>query len=182
MRYTGDSAFGGHATGQASAAWALFGGGTILRASFGQGFKAPSLYELYSQYGTASLRPETSNGGDAGVEQRFWGGRASVQATYFRRDSRQLIDFFSCPFGVAAAGRCIAQPFGYYANIARTRAQGVEAQGALRPLAGLELTANYTFTDAVDRSPGSPTYGQELARRPRTLANAQASYVWPVRS
>ena len=46
--------FGSHFTGQAAAAWDL-PTGTILRASWGQGFKAPSLFQLYSQYGTLGL-------------------------------------------------------------------------------------------------------------------------------
>lgn len=179
VRYTGDSSFGGHATGQASAAWSLFGAGTVLRASFGQGFKAPSLYQLYSPYGNGGLRPETSNGGDVGVEQRFWSNRASLQATYFRRDSDQLIAFASCPPG--AGGRCVAQPGGYYDNTARARAQGVEVQGAVRPLEGVDVTANYTWTDATDRSPGSSTFGRELAHRPRDTANLGASYLWPIK-
>ena len=49
VRYDDHSTFGGHVVGQGSAAWSLNQGDTILRASWGQGFKAPSLYELFSR-------------------------------------------------------------------------------------------------------------------------------------
>ena len=47
--------FGGKTLGQAAVAWSLNQGATVLRASFGQGFKAPSLYQLYSEYGNTCL-------------------------------------------------------------------------------------------------------------------------------
>ena len=175
LRYDDHSTFGGHATGQASAAWSLNGGDTVLRASWGQGFKAPSLYELYSQYGSPGLKPEQANGWDAGVEQQFWDRRIDLQATYFRRDTDNLIVFLECPT-ICANGQ-----FGAYANVDRARAYGVELTGAVHPLPGLDVTANYTFTDTQDRSPGSATFGESLPHIPRDMANAEVSYVWPIR-
>ncbi|MDB5483644.1 MAG: TonB-dependent receptor [Caulobacteraceae bacterium] len=178
-RYDDHSTFGGHATGQASAAWRLNGGDTILRASFGQGFKAPSLFQLYSPFGNLTLRPEEANGWDAGIEQRFLAGRVDLQASYFGRETRNLIDFVSC-FGIttgACAGNTVG---GFYDNIARTSAQGVEVQATWRASDRLTLAGNYTYDHDVDRSPGSPTRGLQLARRPRNTANLTASYVWPV--
>ena len=60
--------YGGHGTGQFAAAYVLPDQTTVLRASFGQGFKAPALYQLYSNYGNQALQPETANSWDAGVE------------------------------------------------------------------------------------------------------------------
>ncbi|MDP9103984.1 MAG: TonB-dependent receptor [Pseudomonadota bacterium] len=175
VRYDDHSTFGGHTTGQFGAAWSLNGGDTVLRATWGQGFKAPSLYQLFSQYGNATLRPEEAHGWDAGVQQRFLGGKVDVQATYFNRDTTNLIGF-------AATPACTArQFFGCYNNTARAEARGVELSGAVRPLDGLELTANYTYTDATDRSPGAATFGKDLARRPHDTANLAATYVWPVK-
>lgn len=179
VRYDDHSTFGGAVTGQASAAWALNGGDTVLRASYGRGFKAPTLFQLYSLYGNLGLAPEEADGWDAGVEQKLWSGRARVQATYFGRDTTDLITFVSC-FGFASA-RCKLQPSGYYDNIARTEAQGVELAASVRPIDGLEFAANYTFTDARDRSPGAATFGKELAQRPLDTANLSVAYVWPVK-
>ncbi len=54
--------FGQHYVGQVAAAWSL-PSSTVLRASWSQGYKAPSLYELYSPYGNTTLKPEESTGG-----------------------------------------------------------------------------------------------------------------------
>ena len=171
VRYDDHSTFGDHVTGQASAAWRLNGGDTILRASFGQGFKAPSLYELYSIYGNTALRPEEANGWDAGVEQHFFNGKVIVQATYFGRETRNLIQFAPTD----------TPPFGAYQNVAKAQAEGAELELAWQVTQALNLTANYTFDDDEDRSPGSPTRGQQLIRRPKNSANLAATYVWPVK-
>jgi len=180
LRYDQQTTVGRHLTGQASAAWSLNGGDTILRASFGQGFKAPSLYQLYSEYGNLALRPEQANGWDLGVEQRFWDGRVIAQATYFGRETHDLIEFVSC-YGVTT-GACKTNTVGgYYDNVARALAQGAELQATWRVTTRLDLSANYTLDDDEDRSPGSPTEGYQLARRPKNSANLAAGYVWPIK-
>jgi len=172
-RYDHHSVYGGHEDSQLAAAWVLNDSRTILRASFGQGFKAPSLYQLYSDYGNPALRPELAQSWDAGIEQHAWDGRLQLSATYFQASSRDLIEFFDC---TTPAGLCATDPYGYYANIARALARGAELQGALEATAQLSLALNYTYTYTADRSPGSPTYGQELLRRPEDAANASATY------
>lgn len=179
-RYDKHDIYGGHSTGQFAAAWALNDGHTLLRASFGQGFKAPSLYQLFSNYGNKDLEPEQANSWDAGIEQHAWDGRVLLSATYFNRDSRNLIEFFDC---FAMLGPlCATHPSGgYYDNIARASAHGVEWQAAVNPSERLSLSANYTLTDTENRSPGSSTYGNELPRRPKNAANFLATYHWPSR-
>jgi vitamin B12 transporter len=179
LRYDDHATFGGHVTGQASAAWSLNHDNTVLRASWGQGFKAPSLYQLYSEYGDPDLKPEQADGWDAGVEQRFWDRRIDVRATYFSRDTTNLIGFIDC-FSVIKP-LCSTHLFGFYDNIARASAQGVELSGAVNPVARLTITANYTYTDAIDRSAGATSFGRMLPRIPRDMANAEVGYVWPFR-
>lgn len=179
LRRDDHDTFGEHITGQASAAWSLFDGSTVLRTSWGQGFKAPTLYQLYSFYGNTDVKPEQAEGWDSSVEQRFWQGRAVVQATYFGRDSTNLIGFVSCP-SAGRTGRCVTQPNGYYSNTARAETRGVELSGVVKPVQGLQVAANYTYTDAKDRSPTSINKGRELVRRPRDMANVTASYQLPV--
>jgi vitamin B12 transporter len=179
-RYDRHDVYGGHSTGQFAAAWTLEDSRTVLRASFGQGFKAPSLYQLYSNYGNQALQPEIANSWDAGVEHHAWDGRVVLSAAYFNRDSRDLIEFFDCT-PQSPQPLCATDPFGYYANVARASARGAELQAAVNPSDRLSLTANYTLTDAQDRSPGSATFGNQLPRRPKSSANAMAAYRWPSR-
>ncbi len=177
-RYDRHNVYGGHTTGEVAAAWVLNDDRTVLRSSFGQGFKAPSLYQLYSQYGNPGLQPEQSHSWDAGIEQHALGDRLILSGTYFQSDSHHLIDFFDCP---ASSALCATRPFGYYANIASTRARGAELQATFNATEAWSLSANYTFTDATDRSPGAATYGDELPRRPRDAGNLSATYRWPSR-
>jgi vitamin B12 transporter len=181
-RYDRHSLFGGHSTGQLAAAWVIPDSQTILRASFGQGFKAPSLYQLYSAngIGNTALLPETATSWDAGVEQHALNGQIVLAATYFHRDSHDLIDFFECPGFMVGSPQCVAAVFGgYYANIDQATAHGFELQAAYRPDDALSINANYTITDTENQSPGSPSFGNELPRRPHSEGNASVSYRWP---
>ncbi|MGH8291490.1 MAG: TonB-dependent receptor plug domain-containing protein [Steroidobacteraceae bacterium] len=175
-RYDRHDVYGGHGTGQFAAAWVLPDRTTVLRASFGQGFEAPSLYELYSNYGNRALRPETANSWDTGIEHHALQDRLVVSATYFQRTSRDLINFFDC---TTPSPLCATEPFGYYANIERSFAHGVELAGSLMTTEQLSIMANYTWTDTEDVSPGSSTYGNELPRRPADTGNATVKYLWP---
>ena len=178
-RYDHHNVYGGHATGQFAAAWVLPDEDTVLRASFGQGFKAPALYQLYSNYGNRALQPETANSWDAGIEHHALENRLIASATYFQRTSRDLISFFDC---FSAPGPlCATEPYGYYANIARPRAHGIELAGSVRATEQLSFTTNYTWTDTEDISPGSATYGNGLPRRPADAGNAAVSYLWAFR-
>jgi vitamin B12 transporter len=178
LRYDDHSTFGGHVVGQASAAWSLNQGNTILRASWGQGFKAPSLYELYSAYGNTALRPEEATGWDGGVEQRLWSGRIDLQATFFHRDTDHLIEFADC--ASVATPQCADGRYGFYENINKATAEGVELTADVKPVDGLDLNANYTYLDDKNRSPGAD-FNDDLPRRPDNTANLTASYVWPIK-
>ncbi len=147
-----------------------------IRASFGEGFKAPTLFQLLSDYGNAGLKPETSRSFDLGFDFGGAGQPVSLAATFYRRDSKNLIAYVSC----ASLGRCVDRPFGLYDNIARARAQGLELQATARPLDELELQAVYTFTETENRTAGSTQRGNQLARRPRHAATFVVDWrLWP---
>ena len=175
-RHDDHDQFGGKTTFGADAALALTTG-TTLRASYGEGFKAPTLYQLYSNFGTRSLRPETAKSYDLGVEQSALDGAVRASATYFHRDTRNQIDFRSCSAAerATAGSICVGRPFGTYDNIARTRAEGVELALALRPVEGFTVQGSYSFIDSQNRSPGA-NLGKDLARRPHDSASLSADY------
>ncbi len=152
--------FGSHTTFGANAALALRTG-TTVRASYGEGFKAPTLYQLFSEYGDRDLDPETARNFDIGIEQAFLDDRARVGVTYFNRRTRNQIDFDLGTFT--------------YQNIARAEADGVEFTLALRPVDALTLTANYSYIHTENRAIGA-NYGKDLARRPKQTASVNADY------
>jgi vitamin B12 transporter len=168
--------FGQHYTGQAAVAWSL-PSSTVLRASVAQGYKAPSLFQLYSPYGNPALNPEQSSGGDAGVEQHLWNDRVTLSATYFLTHFKNLIEFEDCP-GSPLCG-IVGGDFGYYANFDRAKASGVELQASATLTSALAVSANYSHIKTADDTPGSSTYGQQLFQRPEDAANLSLSYTWP---
>ncbi len=159
------SQFGGVTTFGANANLGLADGKTWLRAAFGQGFRAPSLYQLYDTFsGYAGLAPERSESIDVGLDRRFAKGRGRFALTLFRRNTRQQIDFDNSTFR--------------YFNLARTQAQGVEVELTVTPLHGLDLQIAYSLVDTRDRAPGSPRYNQHLARRPVHGLSASIDRRW----
>lgn len=161
VRHDDHEQFGSETTVGADAALAL-DTGTTIRATYGEGFKAPTLFQLYGGFiGNDQLTPERARNYGAGIEQAFLDGRARIGATYFRRRTRDQIDFDLGTFT--------------YGNIARTRAEGVELELALRPVDALTVGANYSYIDAENRSPGS-NVGNDLARRPRHSVSVNADY------
>ncbi|MDP3907442.1 TonB-dependent siderophore receptor [Novosphingobium sp.] len=151
--------FGSHWTFGANGAVEL-AGDLRLRASFGEGFKAPTLYQLYGYGGNVALRPETSTAFDAGVELGDRGGYRHFAVTLFRRDSRNLIDY--------------VWPTGYF-NTARARAEGVEAELTGELTEGLRGYASYSYTKSVNRQTG-----KDLARRPRHAFSTGLEWTTPL--
>jgi vitamin B12 transporter len=174
LRHDDHDTFGTRTLGQAAVAWSLNGGHTILRASFGQGFKAPTLFQLFSTFGNKALRPEEADSWDGGVEQRLMNGNVVVSAIGFGRKTKNQIDFVGCP------GNPFCKPatFGVYDNIASTKASGVELAAAAT-IGDVSLQANYTYTDTENTARGNVNVGKVLARRPKNTANLSLSYTWP---
>jgi vitamin B12 transporter len=177
LRHDDHNRFGGATTFGASGVFTPGQSGTIFRASYAEGFKAPSLFQLQSDFGNQLLRPERSKGWDGGVTQKLLGGTLEVTATYFRRDSNDLIIFISCP--LPRTGICANRPSGTYDNVSRARADGIELGLSLRPVAALRVQANYTYTNATNRSPGNANFGRQLVRRPQHSMTALIDYRWP---
>ncbi len=167
------SVFGSHSTAQIAGAWALYNERTVLRSSFSQGFKAPTLYQLYGAYGNIALLPETSSSWDVGFEHHAHDNSAMIGLSYFRRVSRDLINFFDC---ANVTPLCATEPYGYYANISESIASGIELQARIYLTNALSTTANYTYTNTKDASVGTTTLGNVLPRRPKNSANFTASY------
>lgn len=176
VRHDDHNRFGGVTTLGASGVYAIAATGTTLRASYAEGFKAPSLFQLQSDFGNRLLSPERSKGWDAGITQDLVEGRLQASATYFRRDSDDLIIFISCP--LPRTGICAGRPSGTYDNVSKARAEGVEIGLMMQPVDALRLQANYTYTDATNRSPGNVNFGRQLVRRPQHSVTALLDYRW----
>jgi vitamin B12 transporter len=147
FRHDSHSTAGSKTTYRASANYHLVSG-VHLKGSYGTGFKAPTLYQLYSSFGNTALMPETSQGWDAGVEFRSKDQKHLLGVTYFSNNLDNLIDFDTMTFT--------------FFNVNRATTRGIEAYGRTRLHPRLALNANYTYLKSRDENTGL-----ELLRRPR---------------
>lgn len=175
VRHDEHSRFGGATTFAASGSWQVVDP-LRVRTSWGQGFKAPTLFQLFSDFGNARLAPERATGWDVGADLALPMG-LSASATWFQRVTKDQIDFVSC-FGVTSP-ICVGRPFGTYDNVARTEARGLELGLGMAPVDGLTVQANYSWIDARNRTEGSANAGNQLARRPQDSLALVADYVAP---
>ncbi len=172
VRIDDHSRFGSAWTFGANGSFA-FANGWRVRASYGEGFKAPTLFQLFSDYGNAVLVPERSRSYDFGIEKGDRNGAFHAALTLFRRDSRNLIDFVSC-FGVSG-GICTGRPFGTYNNVGKARAEGVEAELGARVTERLRASAVYSYVKAVNQASA-----KDLARRPRHALTLSTDWRTPL--
>uniref|UniRef100_UPI00260F6A70 TonB-dependent receptor domain-containing protein n=1 Tax=uncultured Brevundimonas sp. TaxID=213418 RepID=UPI00260F6A70 len=69
-----------------------------------------------------------------------------------------------------------AMRWGYYANVQKTEAQGIEVSGVYDVTPAFKVAANYTWTDATSAS--GTNKGKQLTRRPEHMANFSADYAF----
>lgn len=145
-----------------------------LRASWGQGFRAPDLGQLYFRFqnvghfyqvvGNPHLSPETSTTVQLGFDYRL--NRLRFSGTYFRNDVKNLIQ-------ASLIGRPTTQKqlndlvtlfeidrafnpglhrlFFLYRNIANVYTTGAEGKVTLNLTRNLVVSSGYTYLDARDK-------------------------------
>jgi vitamin B12 transporter len=156
--------YGGQTTLGGNIAFTPNDGRTMLRATYGEGFRAPTLSEGQPPYGNPDLRPETARNFDLGFEQQILDGKARFFATYFNRRSTDLIAFSFATFQSE--------------NIDRVKSTGMEAGFNLNPTDRLDIRASYTLVDAVNRS-GGANFGNRLALRPQHSGSLTVDWQTP---
>ena len=132
--------FGSETTGRLAAAYRPAPGVTV-RGSWAQGFKAPTIFQSTffccgAVAANDALRPERSEGIDAGIDWRSAAGRGRIGVTLFRQDTRDLIDF---SFSV-----------GGYENIAEVQSAGIEISAEWALTGSLTLSADYAHVRATE--------------------------------
>ncbi len=152
VRHDDHDAFGGHNTWRVAPAVILPVTETKLKGSYGTGFKAPDLYQLYGNgpygfVGNPKLRPETSMGYDYGFEQPLFNDRVRFGVTYFHNDIENLIEAVFAPFT--------------YVNVGKAVTYGWEGFLAVTVNDRLRARLDYTRTTAKDLIAGT-----DLLRRP----------------
>jgi vitamin B12 transporter len=151
------SSFGNAFTGRVGGVFAIPEADMRLKSSFGTGFLAPSLYDLYGvdnfgYVGNPNLKAEHSTGYDAGAEFDL-PYSTTLSVTYFDTNIRDLI-----------------QPtadFSSEENIGRATINGVETELQTNPAPWVSADIIYTYTNALDADNNT-----QLLRRPRNTGSA----------
>jgi vitamin B12 transporter len=155
--------FGEHATYRVAPSVILPFTDTKLKASYGTGFKAPTLSELYQSFpdfnffANPNLKPEESVGYDVGFEQPLFNDRVRFGSTYFHNNITNLINANAT--------------FTSYTNIGLATTEGTENFVSAKVTERLVIRADYTFTRAVDDSTGI-----QLLRRPKEKWSTTATW------
>jgi vitamin B12 transporter len=157
LRWEDNNRFGSSLTGRASAALVIKETGSKLRFAWGQGFRAPTLNDLFFPgFNNPDLKPERSTSWEIGLDQRLWRDRIRFGATYFNQSFTDLIQFVFDPTTF------LFRP----ENVGRAKIQGVEAYASFDPVDWIGFYVNYTYLDARDQDTN-----QELRRVPRNSVN-----------
>jgi vitamin B12 transporter len=161
IRYDDNDSFGNHTTWRIAPAFIVPGTETKLKATYGTGFKAPTLTQLYVNnpsffvVANPNLQPETSTGWDAGFEQPLLNGRVSFGVTYYENDIKNMIiNVFN---GVSFTST--------YENVQNAKLYGTESFVSATVTDQLKVRVDYTTTHTRDeatdlgllRRPGNKT-------------------------
>ena len=122
--------------------------GTRIKGAFGTGYKAPTLFQLYSSYGDSTLQAGTSKSWEAGIEQYLADQRLMAGVTYFYNTFDNMVGWDS--------------ETSSYKNVFKATSRGMELTGRYSATEGTSLRAYYTFTDSKDHESD-----EQLLRRPR---------------
>jgi outer membrane cobalamin receptor len=149
--------------------------GTSVHTSGGTGIRPPDGFDL-AFTNNPNLRPERTATFDAGVEQRLFRNRVSLDATYFYNRYYDLI--------VSLGGSLTHLSSYYSANLSNSRAEGGEFAVRVRPARWISFSGSYNLLDSEILSLNGSTglaqqyfqVGQPLLRRPRNSGTMVATF------
>ncbi len=152
VRFFRESAFGSGQVVDASLAYFFAPWNMKLRSGWGQGFRAPSLNELFfPNFGNPNLAAEKSETYEVGAEQVLWNDRVNWSGTLFQTNYEDLIQITRISATQSAP-----------VNVGRSRIDGAELEIELKPLHPWTLAGSFTHLEAKERPSG-----EELLRIPK---------------
>ena len=146
------------------------GQGTFARASYGQGFRFPTIAEKFITtsvggvviFPNLDLKPETSENIEIGLKQGFKIGRflGYLDAAIFRQKYTNFIEF---TFGIWGTGANVVDQIGFRSlNTGDSQVTGIEISGLGKGKLGpveIQFLGGYTYTEPISLSPGY-VYGE----------------------
>ncbi|WP_448698973.1 TonB-dependent receptor plug domain-containing protein [Mucilaginibacter sp. AW1-3] len=134
-------------------------------ASIGSAYVTPSLYQLYSQYGTPDLKPQTTVSYEAGFDLEIVKNMLSFTSDFFKRKTTDVIYFYS---------QSVSPYASYYLNGSKQDDQGFESELNFN-YQGFKLSG-YTAYVVGHQTDVNGNETLNLLRRPKNTYGANAAY------
>jgi vitamin B12 transporter len=147
-----------------------FDNGFRPHAAVGTGIKAPTIYQLYgytpgfgSFIGNPDLKPEKSQGWEAGFDQTLFGRSANLGITYFnaRLKDEIVVNYLPPNFAASPENAAMDSP-----------REGVETSLSARLGRQWRIDLAYTYLSASEN-------GEKEVRRAPDIASANIAWRWP---
>lgn len=133
-----------------------------IYATLSSGYRVPSIYQLYSEYGNKNLKPEVTSSFEAGTQ--YFSDKVNVRVTGFARDGKDVFYFYTDP--VTYAGK--------YINADQQKDYGIETEAALHLNTHFSAFLNYTYVDgkiSTTNASQKDTSYFNLYKRPKNIFN-----------
>jgi vitamin B12 transporter len=131
--------------------------------NFSSGYKAPSLYQLFSLYGNRALQPESSLNAEGGLQVFTKNERSSLRVVYFDRKIKDVLFFSPIP----------TYPYGKYINQDEQKDHGFEVEVNSKLSEKFQLKAFYSYVTGkiTTKQNNKDTSFFNLLRRPQSTFN-----------
>lgn len=142
---------------------------TKIFLNVSSGFKAPTLNQLYGQFGpNPDLKPELSQSLEAGVQFFSADKKLNLRASAFQRKLKDVIYYAYDPVALTSK----------YVNLNNQDDSGVEAEVSVRLSDVFTVKAFYAYVDGylTDKSSGTDLTTYNLVRRPRNTFGINLGY------
>ncbi|MFM2359431.1 MAG: hypothetical protein RLY16_1424 [Bacteroidota bacterium] len=169
VRYTHHTRSGDMATYTFNPSY-TFGKGWKLFSNISTGFRAPTLYNIASEYGNTNLKPEKSVSLEGGIQYQPISGAFTTRLTWFNRTIKDVIVF----------NNLFVPPYGQYGNANSQKDHGLELEATIKPNKDFTIGFNYAYVYGRIHQPseldGKDSATYNLYRRPKHVANLHLDY------
>ena len=138
-----------------------------IYANVSSGYRVPSLYQLYSEFGNKNLKPEITTSYEAGVQ--YFSKDINARATAFIRHGKDIFLFYTDPNTFASN----------YINGDKQHDYGIETEATVHFTKKFFIAFNYTYVDGkvtTKEFPGKDTSFFNLYKRPKNILNLSLNY------
>jgi vitamin B12 transporter len=138
-----------------------------IYVNIASGYRVPSLYQSYSEFGNRKLKPEVSTNYETGVQ--YYSDKINVRVTGFMRNIKDVFYFYTNPTTYASK----------YINADKQNDYGIETEATIRFSKPFSASLNYTYVDgkiSTTNANAKDTSFFNLYKRPKNVFNLFLNY------